>query len=159
MSESPHAYSRFSHRLNKHRQEGFMVCTFLCVRVCVWLHILKWLQGEGGGADLHWFDMPSIFPSLFFHLLSALPPSFHFLSSHLFSCLSLCASLSPAHSDFAVGTFRYVPPLGHRAWVWLSMLFLWSVYLCLNSPVSDHAHTKAGIFGNIFFSLFILFSI
>lgn len=38
MSESPNAYSRFSHRLNKHRQEGFTVCTFLSVRVCVVTH-------------------------------------------------------------------------------------------------------------------------
>lgn len=66
-------------------------CVHSCVGVCVVIHTKVITVG---GTDLHWFDTPSIFPSLSLHLLSALPLSFHFLfshllSSHLIQCLAL----------------------------------------------------------------------
>lgn len=91
-----------------------------------------------GGTDLHWFDMPSIFPSLFFHLLSSVPLSFHFLSSHLLSChLILCLVLSLSHSafsDFAICSFRT-----KTHWIILKCLIdamplVWSICLIIFQP-------------------------
>lgn len=111
----------------------------VCVCVCVIAYTKVIIEG---GADLHWFDIPSILPS--FHLLSALPLSFHFRSSHLLSChLILCLALSlilpyltsqsailgPKHIELYL-RFDYACGLP---------------YLHLNPPSSDHVHTNADV--------------
>lgn len=114
----------------------------MCACVCVIAYTKVIIEG---GANLHWFDIPSIFPSLLPPLVS--PPSlisFHFLSSHLLSCnLFLCFALSlilpsltsqsailgPKHNELYL-RFDYACGLP---------------YLHLNSPSSDHVHTNADV--------------
>lgn len=110
-----------------------------CMRVCVIAYTKVIIEG---GADLHWFDIPSIFPSLLPPLVS--PPSlisFPLLSSPLLSSYSVPCSLSySAFSDFTA-----ILGPKHKEFYLRFDYACGLPYLHLNSSSSDHAHTNADV--------------